>query len=171
MPVWLSWGGSRLRRQVCLPRTADHPRSSRTTIYPHCSITERRQARNYVADAPDQVRGFAPRASASAASRRHCAATSRIVSRRSEWFSPSDSAIRSHVSACARYSSADMGMIGSYRGSAKWAAFTGSCSSRRSIWTASATQLLAMPRIIVSDRIVTLVRDSRVHSAACRLHS
>ena len=48
-----------------------------------------------------------------------------------------------------------MGMIGPYRGSAKWAAFTGSCLSRRSIWTASATQLLAMPRIIVSDRIVT----------------
>jgi hypothetical protein len=65
-------------------------------------------------------------------------------------------------SACARHSSADMGMIGSYRGSAKWAAFTGSCSARRSIWTANATQLLAMPRIIVSDRIVTLVRDSLV---------
>jgi hypothetical protein len=69
---------------------------------------------------------------------------------------------------CARDS---LSQIFVYRGIAKWAALTGSCSSRRSIWTASATQLLAMPRIIVSDRIVTLVRDSRVHSAACRLHS
>ena len=38
-----------------------------------------------------------------------------------------------------------------YRASAKWAAFTGSCSSRRSSWFARAVQLLAMLRMITSD--------------------
>jgi len=44
---------------------------------------------------------------------------------------------------------ASSGLI--YRASAKWAAFMGSCSFRRSIWFASATQLLAMLRMIASD--------------------
>jgi hypothetical protein len=39
----------------------------------------------------------------------------------------------------------------SYRASAKWAAFTGSCSSRRASWFARAVQLLAMLRMITSD--------------------
>jgi len=36
-----------------------------------------------------------------------------------------------------------------YRASAKWAAFAGSCSSKRSIWFASEIQLLDMPSMIV----------------------
>jgi hypothetical protein len=63
---------------------------------------------------------------------------------------------------------ASSGLI--YRASAKWAAFMGSCSFRRSIWFASATQLLAMLRMITSDAGVTSAWDSRLHSAACRLH-
>ena len=58
-----------------------------------------------------------------------------------------------------------------YRASVKWAALTGSRSSRRSIWFARAVQLLAMLRIIASETGATSVWDSRLHSAACRLHS
>jgi len=44
-----------------------------------------------------------------------------------------------------------------YRASAKWAAFAGSCSSKRSIWFASEIQLLDMPSMIVSVLRVTSV--------------
>jgi hypothetical protein len=44
-----------------------------------------------------------------------------------------------------------------YRASAKWVAFAGSCSSKRSIWFASEIQLLAMPSMIVSVLRMTSV--------------
>ena len=57
---------------------------------------------------------------------------------------PRDSAIRSHVSACARHSSADMGMM-AYRASAKWAAFQDHDRSmlRRALLCASMLRLIA----------------------------